>query len=153
MNKYFFVHFSCEIPFQRKTPRKKIDLSNKTRKVWIKKSDLNCSTSLTCFRTCATNDIGCSKHMTGDKTILMDHKKNEINSFTLKAVGDYGSKMHVTTQPDIDAEPDSHVSTPNSDVATLTEQRDIVSAEHPSKVKKNHSSELLAGSIDDLMVT
>ena len=50
-NKYF----PHEIPFQRKTPRKKIDLSNKTRKVWIKKSDLNCSTSLTCFRICATN--------------------------------------------------------------------------------------------------
>ena len=84
--------------------------------------------------------------MTGDKTILVDHKKNEINSFTDEAVGDYGSKMHVTTQPDADAEPDSHVS-------TSTEQREIVSTEPPSKVKKNHLSNLVTGSIDDFMVT
>ena len=41
-------------------------------------SELKCFVSYTCLRTCATNawyfDSGCSRHMTGNKDILVDYK-------------------------------------------------------------------------------
>ena len=64
-----FVKNHSMIPFQRKTPRPKIELKNKQRKIWVKKSNINCFVSFTFLRTCATNswyfDSGCSRHMIG----------------------------------------------------------------------------------------
>ena len=62
----------------RKTRRPKIDLSNKIRKIWVKKFDLQCFASFICLRACATNswyfNNKWSGHMTGDKSILVNYK-------------------------------------------------------------------------------
>ena len=62
----------------RKTPRPKIDLNHKIKKIWVRKSDLTCLASFICLRACATNswyfDSDCSRHMTGDKSILVNYK-------------------------------------------------------------------------------
>ena len=46
--------------------------------MWMKKSEFKCLVSFIYLRTCATNswyfDSECSKHMTGDKDILVDYK-------------------------------------------------------------------------------
>ena len=46
--------------------------------MWVKKGEFKCLVSFTCLRTSITNfwylDSGCSRHMTGDKNILMDYK-------------------------------------------------------------------------------
>ena len=64
--------------FQKHTPRPKIDLRNESKKKWVKKSELKCFISYTCLRTCATNSLyfhnGCSRHMTGNKDILVNYK-------------------------------------------------------------------------------
>ena len=64
--------------FQKPTPRPKIDLDNDSKMEWIKKNEFKCFVSYTCLRACATNawyfDSGCSRHMTGDKNILVDYK-------------------------------------------------------------------------------
>ena len=63
---------------QRKTLIPKIGLCNKTKKVWVKKSDLRCFASFTCLRICATNasyfDSCCSRHMTSNQSILVNYK-------------------------------------------------------------------------------
>ena len=41
--------------FQKSTPKPKIDLNYNSRMKWVKKNDLKCLISYTCFRTCATN--------------------------------------------------------------------------------------------------
>ena len=41
--------------FQKPTPRPKIDLDNDSKKIWVKKSELNCFVFFTCLRTRATN--------------------------------------------------------------------------------------------------
>ena len=73
-----FVENHYMIPFQRKTHRPKVELKNKPRKVWSKKSNVNCFVAFTCLRTCTTYswyfDSGCSKHMTGNQNILTYYK-------------------------------------------------------------------------------
>ena len=75
-NHYEKINFSTY--FQKPTPRPKIDLRNDSKKKWVKKSELKCFVSYTCLRTCATNawyfDSCCSRHMTGNKDILVDYK-------------------------------------------------------------------------------
>ena len=60
------------------TPRHKIDLKNDFKMKLVKKSELKCFAPYTCLKICATNswyfDSGCSRHMTGDKNILVDYK-------------------------------------------------------------------------------
>ena len=62
----------------RKTPRLKIDLNKNFKKVWVSKSDLICLSLFTYLRACATNpwyfDSGCSRHMTDNKSILVNYK-------------------------------------------------------------------------------
>ena len=74
------------ILFQRKTPRPKIELQNKQRKIWVKKSNVNCFACFTCLRTCATNscyfDSGYFKYMTGNQSILTDYKSISIGQVT-----------------------------------------------------------------------
>ena len=54
--------------------------------MWVKKSELKFFISYTCLRTCATNawyfDNRCSRHMTGDKNILVDYKPLSEDSET-----------------------------------------------------------------------
>ena len=75
-NNYLKNNFSKS--FQKTTPRPKIDLGDKPRKIWVKKSEFKCLVSFTCLRTCATNsqyfDCRCSRHMIRDKNILVDYK-------------------------------------------------------------------------------
>lgn len=56
--------------FQRKTPKPKIDLNDKSKQIWVRKVDFKCFVSSTCLRTSATNswyfNSRCSKHMIGD---------------------------------------------------------------------------------------
>ena len=64
----------------RKILRLKIDINNKPRKIWMKKSDLKCLTSFTCLKAYTTNswyfDSGrCSRHMTGDRSLLVNYKR------------------------------------------------------------------------------
>ena len=40
-----FIKNDSMTPFQRKTPRPKIELENKQRKIWVKKSNVNCFAS------------------------------------------------------------------------------------------------------------
>ena len=46
--------------------------------MWVKKSELKYFVSFTCLRTCTTNSwyfySGCSRHVTGDKNILVNYK-------------------------------------------------------------------------------
>ena len=62
--------------FQKPTPRPKIDLGNESKKKWVKNSELKCFVSYTCLRTCFTNawyfDSDCSRHMMGNKDILVN---------------------------------------------------------------------------------
>ena len=64
--------------FQKPTPIPKIDLRNDSKMKWVKKCELKCFVSYTCLRTRATNawyfDSGCSRHMMGNKDILVDYK-------------------------------------------------------------------------------
>ena len=52
-NNYENTNFSRY--FQKLTPRPKIDLGVKCRKMWVKKSDFKCLVYFTCLRTCTTN--------------------------------------------------------------------------------------------------
>ena len=65
-----FVKNHYMISFQRKTPRPKIELKDKKRKVWVNSSNVNCFAIFIYLRTCATNlwyfDSGNSKHMIGN---------------------------------------------------------------------------------------
>ena len=74
----FFLRKSFLGSQPRKILRPKIDLNHKIRKIWARKYDLTCLASFTCLKACATNswyfDSGCSRHMTGDKSILVNHK-------------------------------------------------------------------------------
>ena len=62
---------------QKTTPKPKIDWGNDSRKIWVKKSELKCFVSFTCLRIGASNSwyfgSGCSRHMIGDKDILVDY--------------------------------------------------------------------------------
>ena len=64
--------------FQKHTPRPKIYLGNESKKKWVKRSELKYFVSYTCLITCATNswyfDSGCSRHMMGNKDILVSCK-------------------------------------------------------------------------------
>ena len=76
-NNYEKTNFSRY--FQKSTPRPKIDLGDKPKKMWVKKSKFKCLVSCTCLRTCATNswyfDSGYFRHMIGDKNIFVDYKR------------------------------------------------------------------------------
>ena len=67
-----FVKNHYIIHFQRKPLRSKIELKNKQKKVWVKKSNVNYFATFICLRTCANS--GCSRHITGNQTILTDYK-------------------------------------------------------------------------------
>ncbi|XP_024019817.1 uncharacterized protein LOC112091153 [Morus notabilis] len=63
----------------RKTPRRKIDGDNRsTRKVWVRKSDLRFYVAYTFLKASTTNswyfDSGCSRHMTGERSLLKNFK-------------------------------------------------------------------------------
>ena len=75
-NHYEKIKFSRY--FQKPTSKLKIDLGNDSKMKWVKKSELKCFVFYKCLRTCASNswyfDSSCSRHMTGNKDILVDYK-------------------------------------------------------------------------------
>lgn len=60
-----FIKNHYMVPFERKTPRSKVDLNVKPNKIWVRKSNFNCFALFTCLRIFATNschfDSGCSR--------------------------------------------------------------------------------------------
>ena len=60
----------------------KIDLkTNHVKKIWVKKSDLNCCVASTSLKTVFTNFYhfarGCSRHFTGEREFLKGVSKND----------------------------------------------------------------------------
>ena len=84
---------SVEQPYykSRTAPKHKTDLKNKSiKKIWVKKSDLNCYVASNSLKTVSTYFShfakGCSRHVTGEREFLKRvSKENEVVCLTEKA--------------------------------------------------------------------
>ena len=71
-------------------PKHKIDLkTNHVKKIWVKKSDLNCCVASPSLKTVSTNSCyfarGCSRHFTGEREFFKGvSKKDEVVCLTEK---------------------------------------------------------------------
>ena len=74
----------------RTAPKHKINLKNNSvKKIWVKKSDLNCCVTSTSLKTISTDswnfDRGCSRHLIGEREFLKRvSKEDEITRRTEK---------------------------------------------------------------------
>ena len=86
--KYFkykntFINNSVEQPYKSRTALKhKIDLKNKPiKKIWVKKSNLNCYVASTSLKTVSTDSShfakGYSKHVTSEREFLKKESKED----------------------------------------------------------------------------
>ena len=78
MKKAMFFNYSYGKP--RMTLRPKVETSeNKPRANWIRKTDYKAYVSFISLRTCTTDfwyfDSSCSRHMTGDRSALINYQK------------------------------------------------------------------------------
>ena len=71
----------------RMTPRSKVETSeNKPRTTWIRKTDYKAYVSFISLRPCTTDfwyfDSGCSRHMTDDRSVLINYQKVDRENIT-----------------------------------------------------------------------
>ena len=85
MKNAMFFNYSYRKP--RITLRPKVETSeNKPKTTWMKKTDYKAYVSFISLRTCTTNfwylDIGCSRHITRDKSALINYQKVDRENVT-----------------------------------------------------------------------
>ena len=85
MKKAMFFNYSHTKP--RMTPKPKVETNeNKPRTTWIMKTDYKAYVSFISLRTCTIDfwyfDSGCSRHMTSDRSALINYQKLDRENVT-----------------------------------------------------------------------
>ena len=97
----------------RTAPKHKIDLKNKSvKKIWVKKSDLNCYVAFTSLKTVSTDFShfakGCSRHVISEREFLKRvFKENKVVCLTEKVENQLQKTVvapSVTTKTNPDSE-------------------------------------------------
>ena len=95
----------------------KIDLKNKSvKKIWVKKSYLNCCVASTSLKTVSTNswyfNIGYSRHMTSERKFLKGVSKENEVVYLIKEIENLLKKTIIAPSIATETDPESEIEPP-----------------------------------------